>query len=519
MKSDVPSIRRPGVIRSNVPAAQPGFATAINLAVAVSAIAVLATVCLLVWADRPVSPVPGITPLFVAATLTTDLASAFCLFAQFGEMKRRSVLVLGCAYLWAGCFAVVHALSFPGALVNGILAGSEQSSPWAILVWWLGFSSLNLAAMAIEVTGLKNSARAPRLAPEIAGAVLLTLLAACAVGWFITTQATRLPALLAPDQSFSPVVIEVRLLSLVILLAGCGLGLIAAAKRSGLFLWSTVALLVLFCVNLVTLVGGARDTVGWVGGRALWFVSAEVMFLFFVAQFVGYLRELSVARNSLERHVAERTSDLSAAIAQRDALLREVYHRVKNNIQVIDSMLFLEHRKAVDPSARRALDTVRRRVVSLGLAHQHLMQSGNLEYFAIGPYLDELAANLSRQAGSPDHGPDVTARSDAVDVSLDFALPLGLIATELVDHTARHGVPDPVVMAFERRAGARAAFSVTSDQRQRPSSEHWAPDAEFFSGLRSSIVSGLVKQLNGTLTITQLDRWAVEIDLPLPRAA
>ena len=101
-------------------------------------------------------------------------------------------------------------------------------------------------------------------------------------------------------------------------------------------------------------------------------------------------KELQEAKASLEQVVFERTK----ALAERDLLLREVYHRVKNNLQVVDAMLLMRAVKITDPEAREAFSELRSRVFALGLVHQQLMGSADLKTFDIEPFLNELLANI-----------------------------------------------------------------------------------------------------------------------------
>jgi two-component sensor histidine kinase len=149
------------------------------------------------------------------------------------------------------------------------------------------------------------------------------------------------------------------------------------------------------------------------------------------------------ANNALEKRVAERTFELSsaneqlkAAVAQRDLLLREVYHRVKNNLQVVDSIVALQARTLRDADARSALTSLRARIHALGLVHQQLMGSSDLKSFDIAPFLRELSENLI--AGSGKDNVSIEVHADARTVSLDFAISAGLIVTELVTNSLKH---------------------------------------------------------------------------------
>src|SRR3546814_1592696 len=102
------------------------------------------------------------------------------------------------------------------------------------------------------------------------------------------------------------------------------------------------------------------------------------------------LAELRVAKADLEGMVEERT----AALRQRDLLLREVYHRVKNNLQIIDGMVMMQARQLRDQAAKDSLQALRSRIYALGLVHQQLMASRDLQTFDIAPFLEELSGHI-----------------------------------------------------------------------------------------------------------------------------
>ena len=138
--------------------------------------------------------------------------------------------------------------------------------------------------------------------------------------------------------------------------------------------------------------------------------------------------QLLAANRGLEQRVLEQTAELreangrlsdalgqrTLALHDRDILLREVYHRVKNNLQIVDGMLVLQARQFVDPDVKSALLSLRRRIYALGLVHHQLMDSKNLKTFDIGP----LSAGALRQPSGRErrarHKPHGARRADGL---------------------------------------------------------------------------------------------------------
>lgn len=221
----------------------------------------------------------------------------------------------------------------------------------------------------------------------------------------------------------------------------------------------------------------------------------------------------------LERRVAERTAELTDALAQRDLLLREVYHRVKNNLQMVDGLLVMQSRQTSNPESRQAIQGLRDRVYALGLVHHQLMGSQDLKTFDIAPFLEELSTNLVQGGASQDVA--LSIKAIPLDVGLDFAIPLGLLVTELVTNSLKHAFSDgPGQIEVElTRSGDGALLLVVSDNGQGYG-ETGAPPRGRKPALGLGIIDGLVAQLKGTLDVrSQAGGTRTEIRIPASAAA
>jgi PAS domain S-box-containing protein len=217
---------------------------------------------------------------------------------------------------------------------------------------------------------------------------------------------------------------------------------------------------------------------------------------------------LREAKQDLEIVVEERT----AALAQRDLLLREVYHRVKNNLQIVDSMLLMQARRLKDLDAKAALENLRGRVYALGLVHHQLMGSKDLETFDVAPFLEELSRHLLEGAGRAEVG--LSVRATPLKVGLDFAIPLGLLVTELVTNSMKHafdGGPGAIDVTLEDAQAGEVVLQVSDNGRgYDPATSSATPS------LGASIVDGLVRQLRGVLTVSNEGGTRTVVRLPAP---
>jgi two-component sensor histidine kinase len=227
------------------------------------------------------------------------------------------------------------------------------------------------------------------------------------------------------------------------------------------------------------------------------------------------------ANIELERRVAERTADLArvvdqrtTALNQRDLLLREVYHRVKNNLQIVDSLLEMQAEELKDPDAKRALLSLRGRVWALGLVHQQLMGSADLKTFDVVPFLQELLKQVLIAGGND--GVTLTVEAHPLDVGLDFAVPLGLVVNELVTNSLKHAFPEGtgnVAVVLKPDVGGEVVLIVADDGKGKAGSSMSDHSGR---GLGLSLVEGFVAQLEGTMSVRRDNGTRTEIRTAAP---
>lgn len=206
---------------------------------------------------------------------------------------------------------------------------------------------------------------------------------------------------------------------------------------------------------------------------------------------------LSYARDVTEQHAV--TEAQKRSLEEKDVLLREIHHRVKNNMQIVSSLLNLQSAATADPLTRTMLGEARERIQSIALVHELLYRSKSFTALDIGAHLGAIADMLL----APHEHTLAVARSfedTPVLVGIDTAIPLGLIANELLSNALKHAVTGRphahVDVAFHRKDGG-IEFVVTDDGRGLP--EGFRVDAVRSLGLR--IVTALVRQVGGRLSL------------------
>ena len=186
------------------------------------------------------------------------------------------------------------------------------------------------------------------------------------------------------------------------------------------------------------------------------------------------------------------------ALDEKEMLLREVYHRVKNNLQVIRNLLNLQSRSLPEGDSRRAMQETAARVRAMALVHEKLYQSGNLASIAMQDFAGDLIAQIGESTGVDDDRIGIQTEIAELHVGLDTAIPLGLLMNELVSNCVKHGFPNGrhgriVVRLLARDDGAELV--VEDDGVGLP--EGFDPTQTRSMGLR--LATSLARQLGGTL--------------------
>jgi two-component system, sensor histidine kinase PdtaS len=225
---------------------------------------------------------------------------------------------------------------------------------------------------------------------------------------------------------------------------------------------------------------------------------------------LGPSEEIQELRDAFGRAVArveESERETGGALEGQRRLVREVHHRVKNNLQVIASLLNIHGRGAEAPEARAAYAGISRRVGALSIVHRnHFAEMEENRGIALRPLVTELAAEL--RASAPDVARAVTVdlELDSVNTTQDVAVAVSFLITEIIEYAILHAPQDPVELSLRRTSELTARLSLSSAVLV-PDDEDDADKAQF-----ERIVGGLAKQLRSTLD-RKLGRYSV--DLPV----
>lgn len=219
--------------------------------------------------------------------------------------------------------------------------------------------------------------------------------------------------------------------------------------------------------------------------------------------------------DELERQVGARTADLEHALAQKTALLHEVDHRVKNNLQVISSLMLLKARRTPEGEVRDALQGMAERIGALSTAHRMLYSSDDVSHFDLSDFTSDFLADVN--ASLDTERTRVEAFVEPVAVTAAMAAPLALMIHELISNAVRHAFPNerPGRITVSARHEAGSLRIIIADDGVGLTAAEPNP-----AGFGRNLVEMLVRQLRGRIDWTEGEPGTcVEISVPLPASA
>ncbi|MDM9627569.1 AAA family ATPase [Rhizobium sp. S152] len=207
------------------------------------------------------------------------------------------------------------------------------------------------------------------------------------------------------------------------------------------------------------------------------------------------------ARTSVIKLIAGQTAIAleNASLDEKESLLREVHHRVKNNLQLISSLLSLQASHIEDPKTAELFQESRNRVRSMALVHENLYRAGNFARISMGGHLKTLCSFLSRAYGMQARSVSLSVEVDEdVELDLDRAISCGLIVNELVSNALKHAFPDgepgSVLISMSRNSSSEFTLIVRDD------GVGLGPGPVSRETLGLQLVHDLVDQLRGKLS-------------------
>jgi two-component sensor histidine kinase len=199
---------------------------------------------------------------------------------------------------------------------------------------------------------------------------------------------------------------------------------------------------------------------------------------------------------------------IQSSLGEKETLLREIHHRVKNNLQIISSLLNIQSEHIQDENVLSSIQEGQSRVQAMSLIHQNLYQSEHLSNVDIQNYLQQLVAYLSDMFAGQSKDIKVTVDAPDINFDIDTAIPLGLIINELVSNAYKYAFDKHgkghINISIKPKAGDDYELEIRDDGKGLPTDTN----PEKGSSLGLKLVKILSRQLRGTFS-SKSDKGAV----------
>jgi two-component sensor histidine kinase len=208
--------------------------------------------------------------------------------------------------------------------------------------------------------------------------------------------------------------------------------------------------------------------------------------------------------------IAGRDQTLRDNIAQKDALMREIHHRVKNNLQVISSLLNMQQRALTDSAARAAISDTRQRIGALALIYRALYQGPDLRRVDLHQFLDELIGQILT-SDAESHPPIRTdLEADELAIDPDKLAPLALFAVEAISNARKHAFAAGGVLHVRFRLEGEEATLEIADEGSK------IGPPVIGEGVGRTLMTAFARQLRGRVEIVPNDAGGVTVRLNFP---
>jgi two-component sensor histidine kinase/HAMP domain-containing protein len=215
------------------------------------------------------------------------------------------------------------------------------------------------------------------------------------------------------------------------------------------------------------------------------------------------LKKSHTSLEILEKEIAERKcmeAKIQASLLEKETMLKEIHHRVKNNLQVITSLLNMQSSYLQDETAIEALQDSMERVRAMAMIHTQLYQSQDLNRVNCDLFIRDLIGNISQSYGRAESPVEINVDADEISLGIDTSIPCGLILNELVSNALKHAFPEDKggkINIRIRLEGSQVALTVQDNGIGFPESI----DLTKLKSIGLQLVNILVRQMNGKIAM------------------
>ncbi len=226
------------------------------------------------------------------------------------------------------------------------------------------------------------------------------------------------------------------------------------------------------------------------------YISLVFILLGFAGLVYAYLKSI---KN--QRLIAEQKHFIENSLKEKESLLKEIHHRVKNNLQMVSSLLSLQTRNTKSKAAIVALEEGKSRVKAMALIHQKLYQNDDLSVIEMQGYIESLINSVQSVYKKGGHNISITVDAEGTELDIDRAIPFGLILNELVSNTFKYAFPESdengKIYIHLRKNGEQGYFEYADNGVGLPEDT----DERTNSSMGLRLINRLVNQLQSKLNV------------------
>ncbi len=213
------------------------------------------------------------------------------------------------------------------------------------------------------------------------------------------------------------------------------------------------------------------------------------------------IRQLGENLKAMASRIEHREADLRESLAQKQLMLREIHHRVKNNLQIVTSLLNLYARLPRGDAFKQTFSDLQMRINALALVHRHLYESEDLKEIDLAPFMKNLCALLQDGSGIPSRRVRMTFEFPNLRMIGDRAVPLALLTTEILTNCFKHAVPNlgsgSIKVSMVVAPDGEACLSIIDDGIGPAVRE----DGDAVSTMGTTLIAAFTRQLGGTISV------------------
>ncbi|MEZ5647977.1 MAG: sensor histidine kinase [Alphaproteobacteria bacterium] len=227
------------------------------------------------------------------------------------------------------------------------------------------------------------------------------------------------------------------------------------------------------------------------------------------------LGELARSLTGMMETLDARNAQLSDALLHRDILIKEIHHRIKNNLQIISSLINLQARSLREGIARNVVLGMRSRINALALVHKSLYETEELQVVRLDGFIQPLTTQLQGLMASPDRRINIRTEVPALTVTAETAVTLAMLITEAVTNAFKHAFTDRTEgnVSVILRTNNDGSISLICSDDGVGGFELESRDEEH-EGLGRLLIEGYVRQLSGKVFVDRSHGTAIRITLP-----